>query len=366
VGRYLSIPFFVSFQVIGTYLMVNLFTALVIEAYEVTNAHESGALPLTLDDVRSFARQWYTYAERCAWYQRGLFTPSHSQWLRSDKLLTVFSCTDGPMGVAPILMALRYPQTIADPHWVPQEADADDSKQVTLHPWQLFRFLQVLHIPIFVDQNDAQPRMLSGCARLLARLTTGDQSLETGFSPTHLKQLSDENWYALFSVHQNASGRAYSVMGRMFGLQSLIWSYSPTAIALGRKRRRQRIGHVRQQVDNLALKGVITLDTPTTSTQQEPEAATAVPDHPPEPVPSAGGSLRGVSRTESIRRYEEVASALGSGTFYVHYFQTMMALTYHAFKWKHSADYRQNVIDFITGTISLIYFDIFFWGSLFF
>ena len=54
-----SFGYFVSFQLFGVYLMMNLFQAVVLESYQlVQNLESEKTNPLSLDDVRSFSREW--------------------------------------------------------------------------------------------------------------------------------------------------------------------------------------------------------------------------------------------------------------------------------------------------------------------
>jgi len=118
-GRFMAVPFFISWQILAVYLLQNIFTALIIGAYQQTNDIESGGLPLLLEDLRCFSQQFRTYAERKRWWH--FWTPSRSAWLRSDLLLTVLTRVQGPLGLQNLMVALSAADQPS------QQPDGDDA-----------------------------------------------------------------------------------------------------------------------------------------------------------------------------------------------------------------------------------------------
>ena len=101
-SRKLAIPYFISFVVVGSFLILNLFVAVIMENFddvadEMDEATKKKAIPLSLDDLQDFSRGWDKYAEHDPWYK--FWGPSKSQWLEASKLEAVFLDVMGPMGL---------------------------------------------------------------------------------------------------------------------------------------------------------------------------------------------------------------------------------------------------------------------------
>jgi Ion transport protein len=96
-AKSLVVPYFVTFIVIGTFLMLNLFVAVIMERFDDIGEKEASKNPIKLQDLNNFARLWDAFCERAPcwkWWKR-----SEQQWMNLEFMQEVLEALPPPMGL---------------------------------------------------------------------------------------------------------------------------------------------------------------------------------------------------------------------------------------------------------------------------
>jgi hypothetical protein len=101
-GRALAAPYFVVFVVIASFLMLNLFVAVLVESFgDLVRADKdpSSRPPLQLEDLREFSKKWDLLSDTAPWWAFWA-DRSKTQWLEAQHLPALFLSVTGPLGLA--------------------------------------------------------------------------------------------------------------------------------------------------------------------------------------------------------------------------------------------------------------------------
>lgn len=132
-----------------------------------------------------------------------------------------------------------------------------------------------------------------------------------------------------------AQQEAIRVAGDLFGTQAIVWDRSPAARKLATDMTAHRITVVRAESEQHFL-GVIRLEDVGGNNSLAGAAA-------------VGGRSFETLAAEYHHALDQAYRAREERPrrFYVHYFEVLMALTYHAFKWRESEEYRHRLVQFL-------------------
>jgi hypothetical protein len=92
----LAPPFFVTFIILGSFLMLNLFVAVIMEHFE-NSGMDAARGTLTMEDLKEFSKAWGHHANKPVWWK---FWSDDDKWLPLHKLEAMLWEVKGPLGLA--------------------------------------------------------------------------------------------------------------------------------------------------------------------------------------------------------------------------------------------------------------------------